>query len=454
MEHPSVVYPPGPLQLTAEDQKLLEVLADRLVAETLHASQDFAAQGHVADPSSWKVIKQKENIVVYQEVGSESASKRDRVWSEDTDVVEASPKNPTLFPTSGRSLTDFLQQDAQEDEDSEDEDQGYHHDDFVKFGAKGGFETSVLEKFRPNAPVVFSSGVFPGTVDDVALAFLADTDERGQKRFNTNTEVVAEDTRILAQIHGPTRDDPFRFLGVKWCSHTPSRAVALVVRPRDYLIVESTGMALDSNGARFCYVLNHSIEMDEVPDFRDFGQVRLKFSTCHIMKPREDIESVDIYSRGYLLIGGGFGTRVGTLQLAEGLLAVPKVMEEAYLKKLTWLMCDRYSLSSSSGSTSDSNSFSSSGSSKLSLSASSACSCCHGKLSSKLGGFMERNAACSLCRLVICHKCRVKKSLPQESSRGRHVKKKDVEFCINCYLKAKRLSAWHVAVSTLKTTST
>ncbi|RLN61434.1 hypothetical protein BBP00_00005434 [Phytophthora kernoviae] len=33
---------------------------------------------------------------------------------------------------------------------------------------------------------------------------------------NSNTkDMVVDDVRILAQIHGPTEDDPFRFLGIK-----------------------------------------------------------------------------------------------------------------------------------------------------------------------------------------------------------------------------------------------
>ncbi|KAL4134143.1 hypothetical protein PRIC2_004454 [Phytophthora ramorum] len=453
MEHSDVVYPPVPLTLRAEDEKAIEALADRLVAETLHASEDFASQGRVADPSCWKVIKEKDSIVAYLDISNACPLRRDRFWSEDTVVVTASPQNPTLYPTSGRSFEAFQRQGlAALDDDSEDE-QSCHHDDFVKLGAKGGFETSVLEKFRPeNVPIVFSSGVFPGKVEDMALGFLADTEARTRMRNNTHKEVIVEDMKILATIHGPTRDDPFRFLGVKWSSYSSGRTMALVVKPRDYLVIESTGMALDSNGQRFCYMLNHSIEMDEVPTFRDIGKVRIALSSCHLVRSCEDGESVRAYARGFLDIRGSFSPRLGAVQFAESLVAVPKVLEEAYLKKLAWMMHDRLGLSTtstSSASDSNSNSCSSSGSSKVGADTSSSCSCCHGKLSSRLGGLMERKSVCNLCRETVCHKCTVKKSLPLESSRGRLLEKKGVECCLNCYLKAKRLSAWHVAMATV-----
>ncbi|KAG6612366.1 Zinc finger, FYVE/PHD-type [Phytophthora cinnamomi] len=310
-----------PLNLSAEDKLSIEKLADRLVAETLRANEEFAAQGYAADPSCWKPIKEKDHIVAYLDIAKSRPSRRERLWSEDTVVVTSSPQNPTLYPTSDRDLQDLLRGaplNSFDDSDSDDDGRSLHHDEFTKFGAKGGSDMSVLEKFRPaDVPIVFSSGVLPGTVEDMAFAFLADTDERSRLRFNTNKDCVVEDMRILAKIHGPTKDNPFQFLGVKWCSHTPSRTVSLVVKPRDYLVIESTGMAFDSKGERFSYYLNHSIEMDEVPTFREFGQ------------------------------------------------------------------------------------------------------------------------------------CTVKKLLPVEGSRGRHMKKKELEFCLNCYLRAKRLPAWHVAVATL-----
>ncbi|GMF16659.1 unnamed protein product [Phytophthora lilii] len=463
MEHASVVYPPMPIILSAEDERSIEMLADRLVAETLHASEDFAAQDHVADPTRWKAIKERDNFVAYQDISNVRGSSRERLWSEETVVVASSPQNPTLYPTSEKDLQDALRQEAlhhfEDDDDSGDERSlhSLHHDEFTKFGAKGGSEMSVLEKFRPeNVPIVFSTGVFPGTVEDMAFALLADTDERSRTRFSTNKEVVVEDMRIIAQIHGPTREDPFRFLGIKWCTNMPSRTVSLVVKPRDYLIVESSGMALDSNGERFTYFLNHSIEMDEVPNFREFGQVRTVFSACHIMRPHDDGESVEAYARGYLVLGGSFGVRVGVTQFAEGLIGVPQFLEESYLKKLSWMMQDQHRWSGISSSTSDTNtnSFNSSSGSKPVIEKSSTCSCCHGKLSSRLGSFLERTGACDLCRQPMCHKCTVKKLLPVPGARGRHMKKKELEFCLNCFLKAKRLPAWHVAVATLPKPST
>ncbi|GMF45428.1 unnamed protein product [Phytophthora fragariaefolia] len=462
MEKRAATYPPMPLNVSAEDERSIKKIADRLVAETLRANEEFAAQGHVADPSCWKLIKEKNNIVAYLDIAkSRATSKRERFWSEDTVVVASSPQNPTLC-TGDQDLQDLLHRghlNTFDDSDSDD-DKSLHHDEFTKFGAKGGSDTSVFEKFRPaDVPVVFSSGVIPGTVEDMAFAFLADTDERSRTRFNTTKDSLVDDMRILAKIREPTKENPFQFLGIKWCSHTPGRAVSLVVKPRDYLIIESTGMAVDSNGERYSYLLNHSIEMDEVPTFREFGQVRTVFSTCHIIRPHKkkhsDGDFIEVFAKGFLILGGSFSMQYAATQLADGIVALPNTLEESYMKKLAWLVHDKLRWSSSSGSTSDTstNSFTSCASSISAMEKAGTCSCCHAKLSSRLGGYLERASACSLCRQATCHKCTAKKALPVEGSRGRHMKKKEMEFCLTCYLRAKRLPAWNVAEPSYDTTT-
>lgn len=457
MEPGRVVYPPVPLTLSLEDEAAIERIANRLIAETLHASEDLAAQGHVVDSSCWKLLKEKDNMVAYKDVSSSRTTTRNRLRSEETVIVTASPQNPTFFPTSRESFDETMMVQSfhnVDDYDSTDE-RSLHHDEFTKFGAKGGAETSVLEKFRPpNVPIVFAHGSFPGTVEDMALAFLADTVERSRTRFNTVKDIVVEDVRILAKIHGPTREDPFRFLGVKWCSNTAGRAASLVIKPRDYVMIEATGQAVDSKGVRFTYFLDHSIEMEEVPSFCEFGYVRTIFSSCYIMKPRESGEVVDSYARGFLISGGSFSVRLSATALAEAFITVPRALEEAYIKKLAILLDDQHFRSPNSSSTSECSSLGSSNGSSSSVETTSTCSCCQGKLSSRrLGGFLDKSSDCRLCRKVVCHKCTVRKCLPGEGAHGRYMKKIEQDFCLTCYLKAKRLSARHVAMATLSKAS-
>ncbi|KAF4318909.1 hypothetical protein JM18_005589 [Phytophthora kernoviae] len=197
---------------------------------------------------------------------------------------------------------------------------------------------NVMEKYRPaQVPMVFCTGVVPGTIEDAALGFFADTEERSRMRNSNNKDAVVDDMRILARIQGPTKDDPFRFLGVKWCAHSTSGAAGCFIKSRDYLIIESTGMALDLDGNRFTYMLNHSIELDEVPDFRKNGHVRIAFSICYVLRPH-GVGEIDIFCQGFVDIGGKIPKRLSTYMFCDGLMIVPQFVEDAYAKKLTWLL--------------------------------------------------------------------------------------------------------------------
>ncbi|CAI5732986.1 unnamed protein product [Hyaloperonospora brassicae] len=462
------MYPPEPLTLSAEDERTIESLADRLVVETLHASERFAVRGQTVDPTRWKLLKKKDSIVVYQELPGARA--RDRLWSKDTVVLSASrpltPQSGYTTPSTGGHVLPVA--------DHDDLEKSRTSTAFASFGARTSAEDddSVLRRFQPaDVPTVCSAGTFPGSMEDMALAFFADSDARTRTRFTSNKDVAVDDMRILARLQGPSAADPFRFLGIKWCTNAPRILVALVVKPRDYLIIESTGMALDANGERFCYMLNHSIALAAVPDFRAFGLVRTVFSACHIMRrPSALNDAVRIFSRGFLLINGRFSVRSSAAQFAEGLAVVPRMVEEAYSTKLAWLMetAQARSHTSSSGhATADHNnssfgssSFGSSSvgsrstrGSKTAAEKSSLCSCCHVKLLSvRLSSLVSTSRGeCRLCHQIVCYKCTVKKLLPLEGARGRQVKTRELEFCLDCYLKAKRLSAWHVALAMLNT---
>ncbi|RLN91784.1 hypothetical protein BBJ28_00004819 [Nothophytophthora sp. Chile5] len=429
---PQAIYPPRPFPLSADGKRALESLADQLVAETLHASEDFSAQGRVVDPARWKAVKQKNNMTAYRARKSSAlSSRRDRTASADTVGVAASPQMPKLYPADEKALQDVETAPSMtllDDDDSDDGGCELYHVDYS--------EVNVLEEARPDrVPLVFSVGVVPGTIEDAALGFLADTELRSRMRNSTSKEVVAEDVRILAQIHGPTRDDPFRFLGIKWCSHRTDGAVGCFVKPRDYVIIESTGLALDSNGERFCYLLNHSIELNEVPDFRALGQVRMTFSACHIVRSVDRPGAVEMFCRGFMDSGGSFSERMCTFMFCDGLLTVPTIVEESYMKKLAWLLLNQQQRFSSGADSA--------------LKTLDRCQCCHERLATGVAKLLESTTTCCLCRRGICRKCIVKKTLPQGAMSAKHQAMKYLDFCLDCYLKAKELSAWHVAMATM-----
>ncbi|KAG7379113.1 hypothetical protein PHYPSEUDO_009060 [Phytophthora pseudosyringae] len=423
------LFPPRELVLTRTDREQYETLAEQLVAETLQASEDFIADRRSIDLERWKVVMERGSMTAYRSRSrGQRRARRDRLGTEE--AVESSfVHRPKLYSTDS-SLSELMGR-SNTHLSYEDDSSSLGGSDYFENSRIDGEtpEQSVLGKSRPpNTPMVFGGGVVSGTVDDAGLGFLADTEERSIMRAATSKDVSVKDMRILAQIRGPTQQDPFRFLGIKWSSYSTTRAGSVVAKPRDVVVLESTGMALDSTGEKVYYFLNHSVEIEEVPEYRKQGLVRLCTSSCRILRAYSSQGEVEVYFRGYSNAGGHISVAASTQLFCDSLLDTAQVVEESYLKKLAWFV-HAYARRQHSHGDDDKHE---------------GCACCH-KLPTK--GFkklLESSTTCFLCRRKVCKKCTVKKNLPLDMT-----SKKSLEFCLTCYLKAKKLSAWRVAVATL-----
>ncbi|KAG2777729.1 hypothetical protein Pcac1_g11787 [Phytophthora cactorum] len=289
-----VNYPPKPCVLSAAAANSLELLADQLVAETLSASDEFISRGCVVDKVQWKTLKKKDNITAYRSRSWRTSKSRPRISSADTDALAKSPEKPEFYPITEKNIksalsSSYLGVSATCPEASD-----------FKTRSLDVLEQKVMEKSRSDhVLMVFCTGSVPGSVEDAALGFLADTEARTKTRTSKCTDANVDDAKILARIEGPSFDDPFRFLGVKWLTLSTPGAAKYFIKSRDYLILESSGMALDSDGERFCYLLSHSIALDEVPEFESFGFARQTFLACHIIRPSDTEREVKVFSRGF-----------------------------------------------------------------------------------------------------------------------------------------------------------
>ncbi|KAE9005316.1 hypothetical protein PR003_g18227 [Phytophthora rubi] len=439
MDSPEVVYPPKSLKLSAANANALELLADQLVAETLCASDDFISCGRVVDKTQWKTVKRKNNLTVYRARKlAADRNRRSRFDSEDTEAVAESPHMPEFFPSNDKNFESCLADSylavsatCHEDNDSDDEFQGgLNMEDIL--------QQKVMEKAKPgHVPMIFCTGVVPGTVEDAALGFLADTEARTRARSCISGHTTVDDVQILARIQDPTFDDPFRFLGVKWWAHSTPGAAGRFIKPRDSVVIESSGMAVDADGERFCYLLTHSIVLDEVPEFNKFGRLRITFSTCRIVRPHGTAGNVvKIFCRGFIDSAGSLSERLATYLFCESLMRMPRIMEEANKRKLAWLLQSKRHCGSSLGPAGQ---------------GVDACPSCNEKLSRGVEMLLDYSI-CILCRHSTCRKCTIRKTLLLETGGPKGLTKTTKDFCLRCYLEAKSLSAWQVGIDSLSVT--
>ncbi|CAH0478713.1 unnamed protein product [Peronospora belbahrii] len=428
---------PGLVNLPKKRQQELTEMADRVVAETLCAYEHFIANNRQVDLCLWKHVKSREKVHVYRTRRSDSKlhddmnekqPSRPRLLSINTVEQQQREANAAGRPHgfSPDEEDDATIQVVENSASSNSQQSALTQSSSSDCGSFSFFpEESVLEKAKPTSvPLVVAIGMIDGSVEDVAFGSLAHTDEAWLER-NFYVKNDGFDVRkVLASFQLPSEEDPFRYVGIKWAT----RELVAFASRRDILFMESSGIALDSDGERVYYTLAHSIELDECPLPSDrLDIVRINMSCCYIMRQTSDTQ-IEVYARGYADMGGNLPAIFGMSVFAQGVVDVVGIVEASYLKKLAWQI-SRYRSSDN-----------------LPQQNKECCVC--GKSIKRLGSLIVRGGSCAICRHMICQKCSVEKKLVLDA-------KEDFQhqftFCVSCVIESRKMSAWDVAIAQLKT---
>jgi hypothetical protein len=387
---PEGLLPPR-LKLSPGQEQELSDLADRLVAETMHANSLFLTNGRSLPRDQWKLVKTREQVQVYRSRRARrgedegAGPQRPRLLSNNA-VIERRVGRNTRSNLSATGASTSTRRTSSIDTNSfsvcEDE--------------AGGL---LLQSKPARVPLIVASGVLKGTVEDVAFGSLANSEYAWRQRTAYVNESMNDGRRLLATMQRPTADDPFRFLGIKWCT----RDYGTFIKRRDFLVLESTGIALDWDGERVFYDLVHSIELAQCPspESLQLDMIRCNQSICYLSRQLDQAQ-IEVYCRGFSDAGGGVPEAVGASIVASGIADIANVVECSNLKKLAWKMqLDRFSHSTGGHSTSSGRAPRSS----LEVAADEGqadCGVCGKGLHKKLKSLLHTGSACRICRQVCC----------------------------------------------------
>ncbi|OWY97162.1 hypothetical protein PHMEG_00032377 [Phytophthora megakarya] len=276
-------------------------------------------------------------------------------------------------------------------------------------------------------------GAIDGTLDDCMFGSFATTDETWRWRSSYVYEGLDE-AHILATIRGPTREDPFRFLGIKWFTKELPSVLSGIVQQRDFLIIEATGLTRDSNGERVGYFLMHSIYLPGIfPDLSHFGLLREEISACYIDRQLGSGQ-VELYCRSFVNPRGKVLNRLLAVLAADALLSAISIIDYAYVRKLTWLVKSKQQRMSTRRCRSRRQSGA--------FPRATRCQTCD-KTFSRL---LNVGAECQICRRMVCAKCTVVKKMAVDVSKRGPVKQCTLRFCVICLIEAKVKSVWEIAI--------
>ncbi|KAJ0403903.1 hypothetical protein ATCC90586_003985 [Pythium insidiosum] len=359
-------------------------------------------------------------------------------------------------------------------------------------GLDGWSSSSVL-------PTMMCFGSIAGHLDDLMFGF-SSRSSLDMKLQGLSTTGTLHDAAVLATIESGTPEHPFQFLGVKWTLQTLSVGAATavasssVMKKRELMYLESTGMTTLTTGESVGFRLLHSVDFKSMTHLgAGAGAVRAKVSICQLFRQKTDGRSIDVFMRGYFDPAGGRVSQLmaSTIGADVMLLAPVKALECADIKKLTWVAkqqsrrrrlvaemlrqtarSDAHAIEEMRAVAQELGGLDHRKSDETEIMA---CSICRRDCSGLLG---RSTSACMVCTKLVCSRCRVTKrfnfsmgsssvspadassksadsasavseEVSDDDASDDDIRCKSLAFCVQCVLSAKEQRAVDVALGEL-----
>uniref|UniRef100_H3GH32 FYVE-type domain-containing protein n=2 Tax=Phytophthora ramorum TaxID=164328 RepID=H3GH32_PHYRM len=280
--------PFAPLSLSSEAVSGLEALAQTLVARNVDAYERHLHGGAQVDKTRWKLLYERGGLRSYAERGSADLS--------------------------------F----------------GFG----AAFGAAAGhLDRPVLtQSSRASVPSVLVLGSIEGELDDTMYGFMCPTLDQMRVKTSYVKDGLARGS-VLATLVSPTVEDPFTSVAVKWMEKGQPAHARAVVKNRDYVYLEATGVEYLRNGERVGYQVVHSIQFPETPVRA--SAIRGNMSICAFYRQRNNDET-EVYVKGFLNPVSGLENAILTRSVARTLLSVSRNVYCCQMKKIKWAIRQRY----------------------------------------------------------------------------------------------------------------
>jgi hypothetical protein len=193
-------------------------------------------------------------------------------------------------------------------------------------------------------PLLMVTGYLAGHVND-AMYGLTSANTRAMKMNSSYAEDTLEDAEVLATIQGPTIEEPFRFLGLKWAVRHDAASFA---KRRDLLYLEATGITKTSSGERVGYRVMHSVSIKALAQLATTSMsssvIRARASIVQLFQQQPSSEgsggltgTLNVFTRGYYDPQGGMMQFMAVNAGADLMLHMTfSVVDCAHLKKIAY----------------------------------------------------------------------------------------------------------------------
>ncbi|CAH0478941.1 unnamed protein product [Peronospora belbahrii] len=145
-------------------------------------------------------------------------------------------------------------------------------------------ETSVSE-----LPVVMITGTVVGNLDDIMYGFVSSTSEQMYVKLSYAYDEIPGRCALSTLVH-PTVDDPFHSVAIKWVETQIPSALRPLVKPRDFIHMNTTGIERLRNGERVGYHIFHSVQFPETPPLLTHIRGNTSISILHRQRTKNVLD--------------------------------------------------------------------------------------------------------------------------------------------------------------------
>ncbi|GMF20578.1 unnamed protein product [Phytophthora lilii] len=254
-------------------------------------------------------------------------------------------------------------------------------------------------------------GSTPGSLDDVMLGVMSPTLEVTRTKATYVDDLSG--AAVLSTVKEPTTEDPFRSVAVKWMELDIHRRSMGLVKNRDYVYVEATGIKRLPTGERLGYHVMHSVDIPQAHDLA--GRVRAKLSVCSYFRQRRN-DTVSVYVVAMMDPMSDKVRRLVVPCFIKTLLSTLKYAHCGEMKKLSQALSGRYAeLKHVAPPNPDHN-----------------CIICMKPMRVwRFGKLMRHHSTCKLCFGYVCRSCKIEKKLSFMTPDLKMTQRK-VTFCSSC----------------------
>ncbi|KAE8903129.1 hypothetical protein PF005_g20691 [Phytophthora fragariae] len=263
---------------------------------------------------------------------------------------------------------------------------------------------------KSDMPVLLRVGTVLGRLDDLMFGCVNPT--MGTMRIRASYVHDVHTAAVLCPVIEPSKEEPFRSLIVKWLTLDNPFESTNLVKTRDFVYIEATGILHFANGDQVGYHLKHSVEFPETTPRPSI--IRAKMSYCGFFR-QVNTNVIDVFGTSTTVPGGDIRRFIANRVATDSLLSTNNLVFCGQMKKMSWMLQQQRNVG-------------------LQREGNKNCVVCNKNTASGIRGRFGKST-CKLCYGSVCFSCKIHWRISFIAPGGKLIRRK-IAFCASCVTRA------------------